>query len=990
MSRRARFVCLWVVLMVAGLVPARGEDSPDNVLLEFRQGRDGYTGCEAARLGTGWPGQHDLNKPMALGYEGEVDHAHSFLLLRFTQLYEPLMRKVREGYRVKRATLSVHLARDPAQPNIAKRLSVYGIRREWGYGGEDAVSWNYVRTPTERWHDPGGAQAESDLFVPALDEQPLHTAAPTARFNVTDAFLGAAYGPSLGYRISRLERTGFRFAMTAWPGGRSDWGPQVATPAHPDEELRPMLSLELAPCPEVRHKWELIDLDNGWLANFEIGTPAALATANHRITSLGPKQWPAGVGWCTIDFPIVWYRYRSLLTDASKDRLHAWLSTQLAAGSPSPFEPGVFDHSASWWRSRATWIERGRPLWNHPAMGLATSLLGGQIIGDQRVSREGQYWLWRFLEQSCDMGSICEYLNTYYCGMTLSYLSAAAAYAEDPKTALAGRILEEKIWLDYLERFDPLTKQMVSPYSRATTETVLGMHTGSKFLLHAFSEKGAFLYDKESYKEHGITWASAPGVYSPPADRTPVQGIYRPGYLRAIMEHKPRPYYVRSSFRPWGSMVEPGWLKTYLGQRYGIASASSVAVPPQQNYYLLGYWAGEEQVQGLNELGILYARYVNNERLPLQKNTYYRNGQPSEDAKNFWCDGVYRGLQDRNRIIALFSPRDDDNGHFTAMKAAIFVFRPGGLKGGIYLGKKKIERTPATSRFGKPIFIRDDDVYVAVIPLAASDLGRRDEVVVDFANKHWIISAYNFQSKKGAKPAEFTPEELARTRAGFVLEFGEKAEWGSFAAFRKHIESARVEQDWNGRRWRVQYESGGRAMEMEFVPHNRVEAETPKLVSALIDGQEESFLVMRQSPCVVQGRTAELICGGATLRKWSHVPFALIAEPTGRTFVVVNPTESSAPVALETPQGSLKLTYMGLGRVVWTPGEGLVTVQTYSPIGTLTLPGERDWKVLLNGQDVSSGLTAREGEEEGEKQKVWQIDLGRHLSNPTVLPWLDD
>lgn len=977
--------------------------------LTFQQGTDGYEGTLIAGLNSHHP-DHTGVGPRARCDAALIAY-HT--LIRFEGVAEATHAALAEGQRIAQATLTLHW--HSTVGNRDWHITASLLRRPWWSDGRYGPTWlAYVKDLA--WWDQGGAvDAEQDVFASPLVAELLSSNHPVAELDITAALTDPAFGATPGERLRNFEQHGLilrkreDYPYAQWP--IRFWGDSA------DEQgKRPLLRIRLEPGatedlgelppaldmneyvaqleaeggrgrsaftvtpemleyarenpPLVEHPgdadWhltrrrELIDLPvDSYIRHVLTAldhevTDANIVRANLTVLNTGAAQWRA---WQTWDVAIIAKRFWPIFFPSAHERIQQFFANWLRTAQVE-FEPD----KVQWFRSRATW-SANEQLWNHPAMGQAVCILGGEVAGADHVVAEGTHHLRGFLRQAAHLGSIGEFVAPYYYAMTLSAFQSIADHADDPHTRLMGSLLEQHLMLDLIERYHPGTRQVISPFSRSHPAFVMGAYDGMKYVLHVLSEDGVLIPNEEVFPEN-----SGPqgrhrlyGTTVPPA-RVALGRGWRPGIATHLTDRKPLPYEVRSFKRRANDPNQIATLTTYMDSHYGLASNCTLMRDSGQGFALVGYWQrNRKPMESLRDICSLYTHYIANERLPLQANRYWRDGElGGPDWGALRNDGSYHSVQYRNKIIELSGPWDRENGHLTSLAHKVFIGQLGGT-GAVWIDDQRVGTLPAAARFGQTIFIEDDPVYVAIVPLEATDLGRADEVTLAEANSHLIVSAYNFQSET---ESHIEPERINAARSGFVIEMAGAHEFDTFDDFRRHMAGTRVTQSEADGVWNVAYESGNDTLEIalrvadkhtrrDSVVRRKVNGTSPELP----DG------ILRDSPCIVQGTTGELEKGGARLLFEAGLPLWLLADPVEDAWEIVNPNPDEEPcdVRLETAHGTVAVENFGMGRILFRPeGDPAVTIDTVSPT-TIHYPATVTGALLLNGQTVEPVPSEQDG-----------------------------
>jgi hypothetical protein len=286
------------------------------------------------------------------------------------------------------------------------------------------------------------------------------------------------------------------------------------------------------------------------------------------------------------------------------------------------------------------------------------------------------------------------------------------------------------------------------------------------------------------------------------------------------------------------------------------------------------------------------------------------------------------------------------------------------------------------ARFGQRFTIKDGVTFLAVIPLpGATDLGRDAEVLLSDEGEltemqgggklktSLVLNLYNYRSDTSL---DRTRADLDEAWGGFALEMADATEFKGFAAFQKHIETAKVEANWDSTTKTVNasYRSGTDALEAGFkpgyggnwdkqtptdqcFPYRRVNGAWPYLAKD----------IERETTLAQFSRTGRAEKGGAVLTVDSGRMACVECEPVSGTFVGYTPLPDATTWKFEVP-GGIAIEpdgKVGLLRVKVSPRENRLTVEHALRPGepvtgmatTLRMIGMDKPKVHVNGQPAS-------------------------------------
>ncbi len=607
---------------------------------------------------------------------------------------------------------------------------------------------------------------------------------------------------------------------------------------------------------------------------FERGGAANIQRANELALAIAPA--PGGdIGWQIVDVGIMLTRHAASLTQAAKEHLGELLEQSLEA-----------------WQDR----EFGRGNVNHPVIATWLYAAAGKALGRREYSERADRNLRRFIHIFSQAGDMSEYNSPTYLGPTLVGLASIGAYAELESTRLRARLIEERIWLSTMARWHSPTQQLAGPHSRAYADSTLGFGGIIRYLAHAVLEAPVF-WDFDmcvAYDHHyDAEWAGKIAACI----------FCFPDYLRSIGEGKSFPFEVYSTTDGEDYTVDGrevyrggrGRLTTFMTPQYCLGSTERPYVDGGQTEMCIAYWRPRGAVSKFTDLRALYFRYVANNRLPAQENAYtsWYGGRTMVYSPNLLHqDGRQHVLQHAGKAILLSQPLRRENGLYHSLRfdTLIPLYQP---LDEIWLADKEIKSFPAHADWESPLTIRDGDVYLALRPLQPTDLGGGQHAVEIFeANHHLILSIYNFRA---GEARSFPAYALNKAHNGLILEIGTAAEYGSFAAFRRHIASTRLSENmWLGEVRQVRYISGGDELVMHYNP------ETQEVLESQVNGRKivhEGF----SCPLAVQNSSGSLQLGEISLRTDPGVPAWLAFEPASGWLVVALPTDQAARVRIGAP-----------------------------------------------------------------------------------------
>jgi hypothetical protein len=136
----------------------------------------------------------------------------------------------------------------------------------------------------------------------------------------------------------------------------------------------------------------------------------------------------------------------------------------------------------------------------------------------------------------------------------------------------------------------------------------------------------------------------------------------------------------------------------------------------------------------------------------------------------------------------------------------------------VWLGDRRLESLEGESPEPVPVFVRDGMTWLAFRPLALTDYGRRQAVVVRRVDRFLTISFYNYMG--AARALNFPYQAPLFTQNGFAFEIATEGEGLAFDAFRRRVTEARIDDDFKDCLRRVRYQRDGVDLQIHADPTN--------------------------------------------------------------------------------------------------------------------------------------------------------------------------
>jgi len=782
-----------------------------------------------------------------------------------------------------------------------------------------------------------------------------------SRYRQADAYEWAMPTGGHGLRFTAprlvlaLRRTSATVAVTLplslmvdWELARPDGShPTAALPTGADVAERAMRAMQVRgprPAWEAARLGELLAVGGDRVSAWgRIKTEADYkAYLGHlkELMSMPPRYWQ---GWSIQDDLLHWYVFRELLPAPAQDHVRnywaAWLQPELPTDAfVHPQSPDAIDY---WrrnrdWRGRASFFRDGYNYavstqnFNHTAaMG---ALLGGGIIGAERAIADGRHGLehlvlrfWAFLD-----GSTQEMLDHYYVSITLSGQKMIADYGPTALDRLMGRIVLDRTMEMLITLYHSRLRRFVSCSGRARISGVLVEQDGIYGALHTLSKEGTLIHMQSP--PDGTAQGLPVWGYDFPPGRVAIQTLqqpWMPDWVAGLVDDKPVPFEETAAETTRGNFRPPLWRRSYLGRWHGLASADVRGGTVD----VMAQWVREpRKPTRMEELGTLTLRYAAND--PNLANTH--EGHSDEAGLPITFQSRNRAIvfakpwNNRDRFLRAFAKRENDTVQQLATVIGLWNFADR-KDWEIFVGGRKITAFPHRSRASDRILVHDGVSYLAILPIAPTDLGRDAEIEIGpgGAGKAppsnaviapaFTISMINLRRPRPVPLSSLDLKAItSRTYGAFVLEMGDAEQHGSFDAFRRHIEANTLKTAWNADQnlLEVAYKSGNDLMEVVFSSAFGQPSETHFAVNP---GQQEKMMPVRRvngrwpylppgidrdTTWAQQGSNGRLEKNGAVLTSEPGHKAYLICDPKSGSVIAYNPLPDPQAWSLATRDGA--------------------------------------------------------------------------------------
>ncbi len=917
--------------------------------------------------------QHQWHKGTA--DERYFDAIHRFLLVRFPGSAEAIYAKLAAGYTLESARLALtwHKQEWERVEGYADRQwslvragtppahwhgRVYALRRPWTDDPKIGPTWNAYINGAGYWRLGGARDAATDRVEPPLGKVGLWKEQPTGMLDVMRTLTAAEFGTTLPERLRALESRGFliikdelsnpeydSYALST--GAARVWieAPVLTVTLRKVDAAAPLTPLP--PAVDVAALAEKLRAAGGdgaptttVPADLAARTEALLATRRaqmpdwmwarveevkripagpgydpwfqrmvHQLDSGDPKQYVAAVqdilsrppGWSMghqrIEFSLPLYLYGSLLPEV----VHYHLRQDYLAALPRPLNPYKL------------WAITSMGTLNHMAQARSMWLIGAQPVEETGIIEAAHYGLSLLNRQMIyDAGFTSEHGDSYYRGISMAPLQAVAKFGDDPLIRLQASLMVERMLFEDIATYHPGLRRRVSRISRrgeGLPQFVLKQSMPDA-ALHTLSRDGVLIHrdvpgEKPTVHGHPVFDMSN----TPPA-RVALMAPWGREWEANNIDKKPLPFRHVAAGNIFGWLDEHVHIMTYMGKNYALGTEE---LPTYSMVPAYAAWRREARPVGrLEDYGIMIPQGRLNEQ-PMSEMDKTPFGILQHDNKFIWVVKT----PERKFVTEGHGnlPKGVKDG-LTSFKAQITLvaYGPDAARD-VYVNGTRVTAFPATARQGDRITIREGVSYIGLIPLPATDMGRKVEVRLRSEYPFFILESYVMdrdQPVLGTDDATWA--KLADATAGWAVEFRDAAEYKSFAAFQQHIARARasVRRDGGARVLHAAYASGKDSLEMGFrtdwardkdLWHDQ---QKPSQVFAYqrVNGKYpwlEKGIVL-DNPLARMGTAAVLEKAGARLTTHEGQMAFLRVDPIGGVYEGVNPFVEPTPFNLRTPE----------------------------------------------------------------------------------------
>jgi hypothetical protein len=565
---------------------------------------------------------------------------------------------------------------------------------------------------------------------------------------------------------------------------------------------------------------------------------------------------------------------------------------------------------------------------------ICNSVHGGEAIGDQAYVERGRRRLDAWFAFTDASGAPHEFNSPTYIAVDIGRMAALAEHTRDPEIALKARIAEERLWLHAAAHYHPLLAQIAGPHSRSYRDGWTGAGGYLKLMLWRLlgddNLRRATPYFPQG-REEGHAGVALATYHCPP-------------YALDLLRAKRYPFEARETSDAAAGLD----LTTYMTESYALGSASrsyAVGAPPEPwpQWNALHLYFARDEAPGY---GALLCRYIVND-----KDVGAVVHESMRDADDLWEEGRHVAAQHRNRAIVAYGlqPRMRPASSYKLSVRVLGI----GARSQIWCDGERVDAFPRVVRALEPIVIAEGSVYIAIIPLAPSDMGSDAPIELNVRDGMLTLDIYNYRGPAKTfweHRSQSGPFYKGNVRNAFIVEVAERGEYADLDAFRRHIAAARVSDSVDDRYEReITYASDGGEIAMRYSlwdmrlierRFDGVRYVAPMARAGAVDGSGGPQWAHSIDPAITLG-DATVTANGAK---------SLIADAERGRYMVIRTAADVSPLRLETPRATVSCEAFGLGRIELDEGASTVVVEAAGLAPQVEIQSVPPLKLILNGE----------------------------------------
>ncbi|MBN1624022.1 MAG: hypothetical protein JXN10_07910 [Clostridia bacterium] len=416
---------------------------------------------------------------------------------------------------------------------------------------------------------------------------------------------------------------------------------------------------------------------------------------------------------------------------------------------------------------------------NFAGMAIYTLIVAGELFGLPEYVEAGMEKLQGVADLFMRCGAIMEFgSNTYTPIDTLCY-AEMSNHIKNPKARELALKCEERMWTEIATHYHPETSRLAGPHSRSYSIDMVGhphLMSGLSWFIFGDRVFANPILDLFEPHQNQVMHGGLENLTLPNIAWIINCDYHCPDYLEEFAFNKSYPYeteymtecipsnvyhetpeevmheYPGVRGRNYTYMTEEFAMGTAQSQFHGGAVSDSFAIT----------YRNKNSAKRLFDTGVIYSRYIFNDRFPGQDNEYKLFGKVNYTG--FRDEGRKICLQDKGAAIVSYKPKQYERENMSSSGLSVMIPIHFFDDIEIFTDKGKISEYPYYSNEKCNIFVRIHKSFFAIIPLEVTDLGRDVYLRIEKRNHHIAVTLYNY---KGPEKS-FGEKELVLSRNGFV------------------------------------------------------------------------------------------------------------------------------------------------------------------------------------------------------------------------------
>jgi hypothetical protein len=432
---------------------------------------------------------------------------------------------------------------------------------------------------------------------------------------------------------------------------------------------------------------------------------------------------------------------------------------------------------------------------------VANSILGGEILDDERIRERGLRRLRQWAERTRASGAPHEFNSPTYSAVQITALAAIAQLSQDAEATAVALEMEYLLWRHVARHFHAPTLQLAGPHSRAYRCDVTGAPGFLKVLLYRLLGEPRLLTQTPYYSgpgREGDVLVALTEYHCPPEALELFQRADTREVLEAI---SPEPEMNTTTY------MTPEFALGTMSRPYGVGDPPEPW--PQHNSCILYYAKGQKP-----GYGVLYNRYLVNEGGGAA--SLHESGRTAIDL---WDLGTFRTAQKAGDVIVTYGLLPFLLLPVHSLRLDARLLGPDGDSEVLLADQTCHPGEPMAVPLGEAVGIADGEVYIGLRPLAPTQLGHEAPILLRRDGQETVLTIYNY---KGPPKVFWEYRSLSgpffkgNVCNGFVLRVAPRREHASLADFLLELRRTPLSDELHGSQRRIRFGPDDGSLVLEY------------------------------------------------------------------------------------------------------------------------------------------------------------------------------